>query len=173
MAAFQLCGMAMAQTNGAPSAGRRILAAASTGGHWEQLMLLAPAFEGGAVTFACTDPRQAEGRDLPGFVALSDYNQNQPLRLLRGLGETFRIVRRLRPDVVISTGAAPGLLCLLWGRVFGARTIWIDSIANSERLSLSGRLARKFCHVTLTQWEHLADGDGTPGQGPAFWGSVI
>lgn len=151
-----------------PSAPRRILAAASTGGHWEQLMLLAPALEGGDVTFACTDPRQAEGRDLPAFVALSDYNQNQPLRLMAGLVETFGIVRRLRPDVVISTGAAPGLLCLLWGRAFGARTIWIDSIANSERLSLSGRLARKFCHVTFTQWEHLGrDGD------PAYGGSVL
>lgn len=147
---------------------RRILAAASTGGHWEQLMLLAPALEGGEVTFACTDPRQAEGRDLPAFVALSDYNQNQPLRLLAGLAETFGIVRRLRPDVVISTGAAPGLLCLLWGRAFGARTIWIDSIANSEQLSLSGKLARRICHVVLTQWEHLARDDG-----PAYWGSVL
>lgn len=147
---------------------RRILAAASTGGHWEQLMLLSPAFDGGDVTFACTDPRQAEGRDLPAFVPLSDYNQTEILRLLAGLWETFGIVRRLRPDVVISTGAAPGLLCLLWGRVFGARTIWVDSIANSEQLSLSGKLARRFCHVTLTQWDHLA-----AEHRPAYWGSVL
>lgn len=146
----------------------RILAVSSTGGHWEQLLLLAPAFKGGEVTFACTDPRQAEGRDLPSFVAIRDYNQNQPLKLLGGLGETFALVRRLRPDVIVSTGAAPGLLCLLWGRVLGARTIWIDSIANSEQLSLSGKLARRFCHVTLTQWEHLAQGND-----PACWGSVL
>lgn len=131
-------------------------------------MLLAPAFAGGQVTFACTDPRQAEGRDLPAFIPLADYNQNQPVKMLRGLIETFGVVRRVRPDVVVSTGAAPGLLCLLWGRVCGARTIWIDSIANSEQLSLSGKLARKFCHLTLTQWEHLA-ADGSP----SYRGSVL
>jgi len=147
----------------------KILAVASTGGHWEQLMQIAPAFEGGSVTFACTDARQAEHYDLPAFLSLRDYNQNEPLKMLRGLGETFVLVSRLKPDVILSTGAAPGLLCLLWGRVFGAKTIWIDSIANSEKLSLSGKLARKFCHVTLTQWEHLAQKENQP----AYWGSVI
>lgn len=159
----------MPQTDGPTPPRRRILAVASTGGHWEQLMLLSPAFDGADVTFACTDPRQAEGRGLPAFVPLRDYNQTQPLRLAAGLVETFGILRRVRPDVVLSTGAAPGLLCLLWGRILGARTIWVDSIANSERLSLSGRLARKFCHVTLTQWEHLAAPDGNP----SYRGAVL
>lgn len=148
---------------------RRVLAVSSTGGHWEQLMLLAPAFAGADVTFACTDAQQAEGRDLPAFLALRDYNRNQPLRMLAGLFETFDIVRRLRPDVIVSTGAAPGLLCLFWGRLFGARTIWIDSIANSEALSMSGRLARKFCHRVLTQWQHLERADGNP----TYRGSVL
>ena len=74
-----------------------------------------------------------------------------------------RIADRLREwvadpdiDVVISTGAAPGLLCLPAARLIGARTLWIDSIANGERLSLSGRIARRLAHECLTQWEHLA-----------------
>ena len=132
-------------------------------------MLLAPAFDGADVIFACTDARQAEGRKLPAFIALRDYNRNQPLRTLAGVFETFNIVWRLRPDVIVSTGAAPGLLCLLWGRLFSARTIWIDSIANSEELSMSGKLARKFCHRVLTQWQHLERADGNP----SYWGSVL
>ncbi|MFV0474332.1 MAG: UDP-N-acetylglucosamine--LPS N-acetylglucosamine transferase [Pikeienuella sp.] len=151
--------------NNAP---KRILAVASSGGHWEQMMLIAPAFEGAKVSFACTDARQGPLHGLQDFHAIADYNQNQPIRLLRGLIETGALVRRLKPDVVISTGAAPGLLCLLWGRLSGARTIWVDSIANSEKLSLSGRLALKFCHVALTQWETLATGGR-----PDYRGSVI
>ncbi|AKH41365.1 hypothetical protein FHS61_003170 [Altererythrobacter atlanticus] len=149
-------------------AGRRVLAVASTGGHWEQLMLLSPAFEGAATTFVCTDPRQADCHELPAFLAVPDCNQTRPLDTLRCLVRTFIIVFRLRPHLVISTGAAPGLLCLLWGRLFGARTIWIDSIANSENLSLSGRLAMQIAHRVLTQWEHLAH-DGRPD----YRGSVL
>ena len=92
----------------------------------------------------------------------------EPFKVLRGAIETFGLVRRLRPDVVISAGAAPGLLCLLWGRVFGAKTIWIDSIANAETLSLSGKIALHFAHRVLTQWDHLA----RPGK-VEHWGSVL
>ncbi|HCO1856164.1 TPA: hypothetical protein N7M61_004421, partial [Escherichia coli] len=63
-----------------------------------------------------------------------------------------------RPTLAISTGAAPGLLCLLFTRLLGGKTIWIDSIANTEKLSLSGRLARFFSNQVLTQWDHLGDG---------------
>lgn len=138
---------------------KRVLAVASTGGHWEQMMLISPAFEGAEVTFACTDVGHAERFPDIRLIGIADYNQDQPLKMLRGLIETFGVVRRVRPDLVVTTGAAPGLLCLLWGRVLGAHTIWIDSIANSEVMSLSGRLASRFAHVTMTQWEHLAEAD--------------
>jgi hypothetical protein len=42
-------------------------------------------------------------------------------------------------------------------KLAGARTVWIDSIANSEKLSLSGRLVRKHVDLCLTQWPHLTD----------------
>lgn len=149
---------------------KRILAVASTGGHWQQLMQLASAFEGSEVTFASTDAGQAQNNDFERFVALKDYNQNEKLKLFIGSIETFGVILRLRPDVVVSTGAAPGLMCLLWGRLFGAKTIWIDSIANSQEMSLSGRLALKFCHIVLTQWEHLA---GDRNGRIQYWGSVL
>ncbi|WP_217640003.1 UDP-N-acetylglucosamine--LPS N-acetylglucosamine transferase [Palleronia marisminoris] len=131
-------------------------------------MLLSDAFEGSEVWFACTDARQGIRYELANFVAIEDYSQDEPLKMLKGLYGTFRILRRIRPDVVLSTGAAPGLLCLLWGRVFGARTIWVDSIANSEGLSLSGRLAQRIAHLVLTQWEHLATETGAQ-----YRGSII
>lgn len=67
-----------------------------------------------------------------------------------------RLVLAVKPDVVVSTGAAPGLIGLLAGKMLGAKTIWVDSIANVEELSLSGRLAMLFADRTYTQWEGLA-----------------
>ena len=75
---------------------------------------------------------------------------------------------RHRPDVVLSTGAAPGFFAILFGKLLGARTIWVDSIANAEQLSLSGKKAGRFADLWLTQWPHLAQ----PG-GPLYKGSVI
>ncbi|WP_313419321.1 hypothetical protein [Stenotrophomonas sp.] len=146
----------------------KILAVASAGGHWDQMMKIRDAFDGGEVLYACTSRDHAEKQSLRAYVVIRDYNQDEPLKVAAGLVETFRVVKRFRPDVAISTGAAPGLLCLLWARVFGAKTIWVDSVANSERLSLSGRLAMRFCSTVITQWEHLAGSER-----PVYLGSVL
>ncbi|MCI5150914.1 MAG: UDP-N-acetylglucosamine--LPS N-acetylglucosamine transferase, partial [Candidatus Electrothrix sp. MAN1_4] len=50
----------------------------------------------------------------------------------------------------------------------GARTIWIDSIANSDKLSMSGQKVGKYADLWLTQWEHLARPEG-----PHYHGTVI
>lgn len=131
-------------------------------------MMLRPAFSRFKVIYATTDVRQGENAGLDNIMALRDYNQSEPLKLLIGLVETFNLVRKVRPSVVISTGAAPGLLCMLWGRLLGAKVIWIDSIANSEKLSLSGRIARRLAVKVVTQWEHLASDERVE-----YWGSVL
>jgi hypothetical protein len=46
--------------------------------------------------------------------------------------------------------------------------VWIDSIANAERMSSSGLQARRFAHVWLTQWPALAVAGG-----PSYWGEVL
>ena len=66
------------------------------------------------------------------------------------------IFLKFRPDVIITTGAAPGLLAILLGKLFFKKTIWIDSIANAENLSLCGKLSKGLANITLTQWESLA-----------------
>ena len=73
-----------------------------------------------------------------------------------------------RPDVVISTGAAPGYFAIRLGNLFGARTIWVDSVANVEELSLSGQKAGPHAKLWLTQWAHLARENG-----PHHRGSVL
>jgi len=57
---------------------------------------------------------------------------------------------------VISTGAAPGLMALMAAKILGIKTIWIDTIASAEKLSLSGRIALKFVDRLYTQWPDLS-----------------
>ena len=147
---------------------KRVLAIASGGGHWEQLMRLRPSFEKQRATFMTTSAAYAV--DVPGsdIFVITDSNRHQPLKLVRTAFEVFVRVLRVRPDVIISTGAAPGLLGIVFGRLVGARTIWIDSIANAEVVSMSGRIALKIADIVLTQWPHLAGSDG-----PQHHGSIL
>lgn len=135
----------------------KVLAVASGGGHWEQLMLLRPMLEQYDIRFATTDADIAHQRGITQVDTLPDCNQNKPIKSALCGFVALWIVLKHRPDVVLSTGAAPGFFCLMAGRLIGARTLWIDSVANGEKLSMCGALSRRFAHECLTQWPELAD----------------
>ncbi len=130
-------------------------------------MRLRSAFAGSEVVFVSTLD-QSTANPACRFLLVPDANRFEKLSVIKLIVSMVGIVARERPDIVISTGAAPGLVGLAIGRVFGARTIWIDSFANVDRLSLSGKLAGRIAHLWLTQWSHLA----TPA-GPVYRGSVV
>jgi UDP-N-acetylglucosamine:LPS N-acetylglucosamine transferase len=136
----------------------RVLAVASSGGHWIQLRRIVPAFAGRDVAYLTTDPGH-RGEVAPArFYTVRDANRWNKLALLRSALRVLWVVLRERPSVIVSTGAAPGYLAIRFGNLLGARTVWIDSIANVEELSLSGRLASRAADICLTQWPHLAGG---------------
>lgn len=135
----------------------KIFAVSSGGGHWEQMMLLRAAFAGHDVSYANTIDGLASKSGVSPAYVITDCNRDRPLDNLRCARDLFEIARRIRPDVVVTTGAAPGLLALGIGKLLGAKAIWIDSVANSERLSMSGNIARSIADLHLTQWEHLAE----------------
>lgn len=138
----------------------RVLAVASGGGHWVQLLRLRPAFRECDVTFVTV--RESYRSHVPDsdFVAVNDATRWNKFSLLALALRMLAIVASRRPDVVVSTGAAPGYFALRFGRWFGARTLWIDSIANAEEVSLSGRRIAPHVDAAFTQWKHL---DATPG----------
>jgi UDP-N-acetylglucosamine:LPS N-acetylglucosamine transferase len=135
---------------------QKILAIASKGGHWTQLMRLKPAFEEGEIVYVSTDDGYRSRDNDSYFYTVTDANRWTKVKLVRVGLEIFKIICKERPSVVISTGAAPGLLAIIFGKLFGARTIWVDSIANAEKISMSGRIAVFFVNLHMTQWPHLA-----------------
>lgn len=150
----------------------RVMAISSGGGHWIQLRRLRAAWADCEVLWITTHQGygleiEAEDGDAR-FYVVTDANRWQKTRLVRQLWQILRIMMRERPHVVVTTGAAPGYFALRLGRIFGARTVWIDSIANAEEMSLSGRRAGAYADLWLTQWPHLAREDG-----PRYCGAVL
>lgn len=147
---------------------RRLLAIASGGGHWVQLLRLRPAFEGCTVAYATVHPGSAA--EVPGhtFLTFRDASRKNPLSFPIAALQIARAVFIVRPHVIVTTGSAPALIAILLGRLIGARTLWVDSIANSERMSSSGLRARQLAHMCITQWPELA---ASPR--PEHWGAVL
>lgn len=146
----------------------KVLALSSGGGHWVQLLRLRPAFAGSDVTFATVNKAYQADITEGHFEVIADCNRARKLRALWSVVVILRLLLRLRPDVVVTTGALPGYLALRIASLLGIRTIWVDSIANAEELSMSGQMAGKHADVWLTQWPHLAREGG-----PMFLGSVL
>jgi UDP-N-acetylglucosamine:LPS N-acetylglucosamine transferase len=125
---------------------KRVLAVASGGGHWDELMLLRPTLERYDVRYATTDPLLAAQRGITTVDRLPDCNRNRPVQAIYCGFVALWLVLKHRPHVVISTGAAPGFMCLIAARLIGVRTLWIDSVANGEKLSMCGRLSMTFAN---------------------------
>ena len=133
---------------------------ASGGGHWQQLMLLRPALEGTDTLFLTTLAGLPEAFGAAPARIVPDCNRDRPVEAARSALAVARAIARHRPHVVISTGALPGVIALALGKGMGARTIWVDSVANAEEMSLSGRLARRFADLWMSQWPEVAAAAG-------------
>lgn len=146
---------------------QKVLAISSGGGHWVELLRLRPALEGHDVVYATVSELYRGQVDAP-LRVIPDVTRWNRLGLVRTALSVLWLLLRERPDVVISTGALPGFFGVLLGKLLGARTVWVDSMANVDELSMSGEKARRFADLWLTQWPELARPDG-----PRYAGSVI
>ena len=134
----------------------RICVGASAGGHLSQLLKLARSWEPYSVFYVSTLPIVADELRKRGPVyIIGECNREHSIRAIAVLLRSIKLGWREHPDVVLTTGSLPLALVCLAAKCFGASIIWIDSITNVERLSVSGRMVRRFADLFLTQWPHL------------------
>ena len=133
-----------------------------------QLLRLRLAFEGCDVVYATAKEGYRSDVGCASFHVIVDANRSNKIGLVRSAWSIFSLLRKERPDVVVTTGAAPGFFALKLGKLMGIRTVWVDSIANAEELSLSGVKAGSCADLWLTQWAHLAREEG-----PQWKGNVL
>jgi len=147
---------------------KKILAISSGGGHWIEMMRLRPAFEGHDVVYVTVSAAYRSHVEPAPLRVVSDVTRWDRGGLVRCAAEVLRVLFEERPDIVISTGALPGFFGVVLAKALGRRTIWIDSIANVEQLSMSGSKVGPFADLWLTQWPELARHDG-----PRYAGAIL
>jgi len=134
---------------------KKILAVASAGGHWSQLLRILPAFEGHSLILISTKSSFSDIVPDSEYYSVNESNRWNKIGLVITFFQLAKLIKRIRPEIIITTGAAPGLISIIIGRIFSIKTIWIDSIANAECISLSGKIASIFADMCFTQWPDL------------------
>lgn len=146
----------------------RLLALASGGGHWVQLQRLKPAFADFETAYVSMFESYAEQVAGDRYYIVPDASRFDLRSFAPVFFKALGIVLKERPRAIVTTGSAPMLAFILLGRLIGARTLWVDSIANSERMSTSGRMAKRLAHRVVSQWPEVAAREGVE-----CWGAVI
>jgi len=108
----------------------------------------------------CITTTHVVGEELKkygGVYVVGECNREHLFRVILALARCMYAIMRERPKVVISTGAAVGCITCFLGKLLSAKVVWIDSITNVERISLSGRMVRCIADLFLVQWPELAE----------------
>jgi beta-1,4-N-acetylglucosaminyltransferase len=134
----------------------KVLLVCSSGGHFKACQQLRPFWQGHErywVTFR-TETTEAALVGETIYWAYSPTNRNLP-NFFRNLWLAFSILRRDRPDVIITTGAGVAVPFLILGKLWKSQTVFIESVTRVTNLSLSARLALPFLNVLYVHWPQL------------------
>lgn len=137
----------------------KICFAASTGGHFEQLLLLKPLIEK-YDSFLITEKTEYKVSAIKGRKTyyLQQVNRREwifPLSILINILKSFGIFMREKPDIIITTGALSMLpMCLLL-KMFRKKIIYIESFAKITTPTLTGKFLYKLSDQFYIQWKGL------------------
>ena len=105
------------------------------------------------VTLEREDAQMLSGERV--FYAYGPTERNLP-NLLRNIGYAWKLVRRLQPKVIVTTGAGLAVPFAWVGRLHGAKVVYIESLTRIQAPSLSYRLAGPVTSRAYVQWPELA-----------------
>ncbi len=139
-----------------PGVGRRVLACASSGGHFKQLVsLVGRLTDVGEVTWVTydrglsVDLLAAAGRDQETLVYAPYAAPRDAVNLARDARVIGGLLRADRYDLAVSTGAGIALAALPLARAMGVRACFIESATRAGGPSMSGRILRRVPGVEL------------------------
>ncbi len=132
----------------------KICIVSSSGGHLTEIKQLASVYEAYSYFYVINYlvPLDPEMRAKTMFITHSERD----FRFFINLYEAYKILKKERPNAILSCGAGPAVPFALVGRaLFGTRVIFIETITRVKRPSLTGRIMYRLAHVFYYQWAPL------------------
>lgn len=138
----------------------KICFAASTGGHFEQLMMLKPLMDK-YDSFILTEKTQYE-TNTKGIKAyyLKQVNRKEIScipRMIMNIFKSFKIYLEEKPDLIITTGVLAMLPMCIWMKLNKKKIIYIESFAKVISPTLSGKFMYKYADQFYVQWPQMKE----------------
>lgn len=131
----------------------KVLLVCSSGGHLTQLMCLESWWSDQERTWVTFDSEDATSKLEGERVVFAHHPTTRNVKnLLRNTFLAWRLLRRERPEVVVSTGAGVAVPFFWLARAMGIRTIYLEVFDRIDSPTLTGRLCRPVTDLFLVQW---------------------
>jgi len=131
------------------------------------MLQLGAAFEGHDCFYFCYDADTT--RRLPDAHLIPNMARN-PIEFVKNLFRVYALFRDRRPDCIVSTGAEIAIPVVLVGKLFGCRALYIESGAQVETPSVTGRVLYRLVDRLYVQWPETLDAYGPKAE---YRGSLI
>ena len=137
---------------------RPVLLVCSSGGHLLQLLELRAAWEGLPRVWVSFDKPDVRSllRDEPEVHFAHGPTNRRLDNLVRNLVLAHRLVRRVRPAAVLTTGAGVAVPFAWVARARRIPVVYVESVTRISELSLSGRMIAPVASRLYVQWPELA-----------------
>lgn len=130
----------------------------SAGGHLTEMMQLKEFYNDHDYFFITLKKHDTEDfRERAYFV--SDPERN-PLKFIANFLQSFLLLIKERPDIIVSTGAGMSIPICWLGKLFGKKIVFIESFCRIEKPSLTGKIIYPIADLFLVQWTEQLENYG-------------
>lgn len=128
----------------------------SSGGHLTHLYMLKPFWETKDRFWATFDKEDARSLLKGEKVYPVYYPSNRSIKaLMINTWRALRILAKERPDLIISSGAASAVPFFWLGKLFGAKTIYIEVFDRIDAPTLAGKMCYPVADKFIVEWNEM------------------
>jgi beta-1,4-N-acetylglucosaminyltransferase len=82
------------------------------------------------------------------------FPTNRSLKaLIKNTKIAWKVLRKERPDLIISSGAAVSVPFFYLGKLFGAKLIYVEVFDRIDKPTMSGKMVYPIADKFIVQWE--------------------
>ncbi len=136
----------------------KVLFAASSGGHFEQIMMLKPLMDKYDSILITEKTEYEMGNTNIKTYFFPQINRKEITFLPKIIANAFksaRIYHTEKPDIMITTGVLAIVPMALIMKLHRKKLVYIESFAKVTSKTLSGKLLYKFADQFYVQWESM------------------
>ena len=126
----------------------------SSGGHLTHLYMLKPFWENKDRFWVTFDKQDAKSilKDERMYPCYYPTNRNIK-NLIRNIGVAWKVLRKEKPDVIISSGAAVAVPFFYLGKLFGKKLIYIEVFDRIDKPTMTGKMVYPIVDKFIVQGE--------------------